>query len=285
MALYKYFPAERIDVLQSGRVCFSSPLNLNDPFEFMPPLKLYENDERMAQAIERMLPQIVEQEYALLDPEVRASISKEMLLDFLRHKALPHIQHVVHDMRIELPSMQARLHEKIQQSLGILCLTETFDELLMWAHYSNSHTGFVVEFDTDHVFFNSRKSIHDELRHLRKVEYSEVRPTLVLVSEEGIRPLLVKSCHWAYEKEWRMVVPLEEAAEIKEAGGAKYHLFDFPRECIRTVFLGCRMVADRREELLGLLRSESTLASVQCMQAQADQHYFRLNFSELDLAR
>lgn len=54
MALYKYFPAERIDVLQSGRVCFSSPLNLNDPFEFMPPLKLYENDERMAQAIERI---------------------------------------------------------------------------------------------------------------------------------------------------------------------------------------------------------------------------------------
>jgi hypothetical protein len=37
--------------------------------------------------------------------------------------------------------------------IGVLCLSKVPDNLLMWAHYSRSHTGLVVGLEADHEFF------------------------------------------------------------------------------------------------------------------------------------
>ncbi|EPJ44297.1 MAG: hypothetical protein OFPII_35920 [Osedax symbiont Rs1] len=41
---------------------------------------------------------------------------------------------------------------------GILSMTERIDNLLMWSHYADSHTGFVIGFDPSHDFFDGTKS-------------------------------------------------------------------------------------------------------------------------------
>ena len=36
---------------------------------------------------------------------------------------------------------------ELKQGMGISCLSESYDSLLMWAHYANSHRGICVEYD------------------------------------------------------------------------------------------------------------------------------------------
>lgn len=36
-----------------------------------------------------------------------------------------------------------------QHEMPLVCLTETYDNILMWSHYANNHKGFVIEYDSD----------------------------------------------------------------------------------------------------------------------------------------
>jgi|SRR5580658_5344823 hypothetical protein len=51
------------------------------------------------------------------------------------------------------------LMSSFERRHGVLCLSEAPANLLMWAHYADSHRGFVVEFDPASPFFCQRDSI------------------------------------------------------------------------------------------------------------------------------
>jgi len=86
-------------------------------------------------------------------------------------------------------------------SLGVLSLSKNYNNILMWSHYSESHTGLVFEF--------SPKNINDENScfHLGiPIEYSENYDELSYVNnyqEEIPKLLLTKYKDWAYEEEYR----------------------------------------------------------------------------------
>lgn len=82
----------------------------------------------------------------------------------------------------ELKSTEAELNK------GILSFTTHYDNLLMWSHYGNSHTGVVVKFSIQ----------KEEENNFKKVQY--VQATSELNLHERI---LVKSYHWNYENEYR----------------------------------------------------------------------------------
>ncbi|MFC6807110.1 DUF2971 domain-containing protein [Methylophaga thalassica] len=116
---------------------------------------------------------------------------------------------------------------------GVISFTETYNNLLMWAHYANDHKGIVIEFDLSKLHFNSYQSYplfevdkNDEIfaaknpiiktlneGSLQKVRYSNRRP-----SEYGcdsiLEHFLVKSDDWSYEKEHRAIIPLLTAESI-----------------------------------------------------------------------
>ena len=73
--------------------------------------------------------------------------------------------------RAELSAIKAELREEakalsspqtigrglaafINRAQGVLSLSRTNDSLLMWAHYADSHRGFVLGLDETHPFFN-----------------------------------------------------------------------------------------------------------------------------------
>ncbi|MEQ9452510.1 MAG: DUF2971 domain-containing protein [Pseudomonadales bacterium] len=66
---------------------------------------------------------------------------------------------------------------------GILSLTERNDNLLMWAHYAQDHTGMVIGLDPSHEFFDGskspkeyvRKAVNEHIGVLKKVRYSKYR--------------------------------------------------------------------------------------------------------------
>lgn len=70
--------------------------------------------------------------------------------------------------------LQEALLTTDRRSIGMLCLTEKEDNLLMWSHYAQNHEGFVIGFDTDHEFFSKTENGTG----LWKVKYSFQRPAL-----------------------------------------------------------------------------------------------------------
>lgn len=122
----------------------------------------------------------------------------------------------------------------IMKSIRIGCLSETFDNVLMWGHYCRKFTGLVIKF---------RGSLTDWGNDLRQVEYTDSRISISTfdssavgaVSEER-RLLTLKSKLWEYEKEWRYV-KLTKDCEKDKYGYYK----QMDKESIVEVIIGCRV--------------------------------------------
>ncbi|WP_206208233.1 DUF2971 domain-containing protein [Xanthomonas oryzae] len=84
-----------------------------------------------------------------------------------------------------------------------------------------SHTGFVLELDPEHPYFNARRTDQDEFGHLRQVRYRDVRPSASLIDLDGTEMFLVKSKEWSYEREWRILRPLKDAQNVVNASPLK----------------------------------------------------------------
>lgn len=130
----------------------------------------------------------------------------------------------------------------VSDSIGLLCLSERHDDLLMWSHYADRHRGFVLGFE------RSPENIVG--RQASPVVYQQAYPRLSLVDfDPKTNPQsaeilwLTKSVHWAYEREWRL---------LAQEGGRSYTL----DAAICSVVFGMRMSdSDRvaaRSALAGL---------------------------------
>ena len=96
----------------------------------------------------------------------------------------------------------------ISKEFGLICLSSVPDDILMWSHYTEGHTGFVVGFDTTNEFF-ANPPVH-------KVEYKEERVLMGHYSDRrDERSVLIgslirrKSIQWSYEHEWRQLHKLD----------------------------------------------------------------------------
>ena len=135
--------------------------------------------------------------------------------------------------------------KSLLQEMGVLCLTEVSDSMLMWSHYANNHRGFCVEFD-----FSS----DTQLRKIaRAVRYSDHFPSLSAVDlvgpdkYEALDALwLTKAECWAYEREWRVMMP---------KGGKSYQA---PSKIFSVIF-GARMPESDRFMIAQALRHEQDL--------------------------
>ena len=150
----------------------------------------------------------------------------------------------------------------------------------MWAHYSQSHTGFVVEYDASHSFFNARRTEGDEFYHLRRVLYRSTRPSANLMDMQGPELFLVKSDHWSYEHEWRILKPLADSNRKIDLGESTVHLFNYPGEIVRSVTVGARASKQTIDSICELLRTPR-LSSAKLYQAYPDSSHFLVRTREL----
>ena len=149
------------------------------------------------------------------------------------------------------PLIQAKVSE-INKHLGILCLTEDPSNLLMWAHYADNHRGFAMGIDDAHPVWNERKSSEDDLRHLRKVKYSSLRPSRPMAEYDFEAFILAKGDDWGYEKEWRIGKSLDDAAKRIPSSPFDICLFPLPSTAIRRIYVGARASPALRATLRSL---------------------------------
>ena len=139
-------------------------------------------------------------------------------------------------------AMRGSLIQDIEK-WGIYCLSEVLDNILMWSHYANAHRGFCLEFESrqsDALFgvelWPGGQIQKREIVAPFPVEYSTKYPVAKLVNGQIAKDVFLrKAKQWAYEKEWRMMVP--------NGPGAR----QFPPQCLTGVIFGCRMLEKHKE--------------------------------------
>jgi hypothetical protein len=159
----------------------------------------------------------------------------------------------------------------------------------MWAHYANNYKGFVIEFDEKHQFFNNPTLPEDNLGRLKKVEYSDMRPSHRTLTEMTVQEIfLLKSKEWEYEQEWRMVVNLGEPEALSlnlnkdgkrmfDTDGIPIYLCPIPPLSITGVIFGSRMTDANKKAISKLLKSDIRYAHVRKYQSILDDKTFKLH--------
>lgn len=238
MKLYKYLTPERIDILYNCQVRFSQASALNDPFELRASIpNPYINQLQGAYFLDRN----------------NGLTEAKTFQDWLKTERGQMIMQKYdgYAPTIEMETEMAAEH--FGKHFCILSLTELFDNILMWSHYSDFHKGFVIEFNGDHPFFN--RGMHKYLGTVNRVAYSTKRPKTLqglrvdwmlegvssqeLVLETYLECIFTKGTDWMHEKEWRFILPTSEGRRTDiEANKYPVIMYDFPREIITAVICG-----------------------------------------------
>lgn len=109
--------------------------------------------------------------------------------------------------------------DDIKSRAGLLCMSETWKEPLMWGHYADNHRGVCLAFEVNPNKF-------------RQVLYVDERPKLEDFNTKKVKDLkgeeidlisTMKFKQWSYEREWRSFVRL---LNLDYVDGNHYKLFD-----------------------------------------------------------
>ncbi|MEI2830053.1 DUF2971 domain-containing protein [Pseudomonas mosselii] len=162
--------------------------------------------------------------------------------------------------------MVVGMNERIRSSYKICSLTERLDSLPLWAHYADNHQGFAMEYDFKSLPFEDMMSLM-----LWPVRYAGVFNAVDML--RGVRPgmdfnnlfalvaALHKSPDWAYEQEWRLVLP--------DGGSGPARNFKAP---LKAVYLGTNISSDDEQ----LVRDSARVANVPVFKMRLVPHQFKM---------
>lgn len=286
MPLYKYLPPDANIVIGNLKLRFTRPSGFNDPFELKPYIEAIATEEEISQKFYEKFSfaDAVDRAYDELPTPIKAKMPKVAFVEFMQSQMLEKkseieasIQGSLNAFFAELPKYAGQFRDALNKHLervGILSLTTDAESIYMWTHYAASHTGYAVEFDESHPYFDRRRSSSDEFYHLREVTYYDNLPTYKSVSElDGSRVLCTKSAQYAQEKEWRMLTPLPP---VTSESGIAEELFDFPADAVRSVVFGAKATDEFKATVRQRLAEKPEFSHVVCRQVVADHALGRL---------
>lgn len=131
-----------------------------------------------------------------------------------------------------------KVFRAVSKKWGILCFSQTWEEQLLWAHYADKHKGIALGFEIPEG-------------ELLKVTYvcNEIRTKIELTDDQNdneqkfLDLAKIKFQEWEYEKEYRLLVPLEDCE--RENG---YYFISFGDNLkLRKIVLGCRFNHKKQE--------------------------------------
>jgi hypothetical protein len=277
--LYKFLPA-RPSFFENLLLRASSKHSLNDPFEAKPSASFWAD-------------------LFTYTKNDRFGGTKEEIIKYLQ-KQPPY-------------SRWSELGVSLFYEYGIISLTETKDNLLMWSHYADQHRGMVIEFDVSHPFFCSTHSENALTGNTRRVLYRKER--LNELGDYLLEPYFHKSDEWAYEKEHRLLLKLDKADsflvpyvlkeklldekilqehdfkeflpdEFYELSGCAYcyeepnymAMYRVAAEAVVSVSFGCKSESSFIQGVLNELGKEN-LKHVEVYHASIDHHDYRVRFT------
>ena len=218
--LYKYVTSDRaltcIPEVGDGTLRATQPAALNDPFECaVMPIYKFPSEEEENHKLAEVLTEI--------------------------NKSKPISAECVRDARVEHGSLFTRqlVTEQLSTGFGIVSFTTDPVHPLMWSHYTRDGSGFVIGYDKEEL-----RKLTDIEGGLRSVTYGErpppiLDPIVLVWPDSNLSALLsIKSNHWSYENEWRLIVELNRTigTGATDLRGQPINLVQVPNEAVVSVY-------------------------------------------------
>ena len=220
-------------VFTENTIYCSNPKDFNDPWDCCPCFskevlndpKEYDRIVKWSALCDRKYNRsLSEREHKLREQELR---SNRKLLEWM-------IDETTSDME-----------KAIQSQYRVFCLSIHPDSPLMWSHYGGKHQGICLEFSVRNTLFCAAL----------QVEYMNSYPMFNLSDvDEGVdlKSLVVKSCMWSYEDEFRLVAT-ESRYTFPNVPTANNGFVSLPKGALQSVIIGCQMTERDRDMVRSLV--------------------------------
>jgi hypothetical protein len=246
LILYKYRDWENENhkrILTEKELFFSASKNFNDPFDTMIPL-IYKEEDLTDENILRKLYEVGKETFPeLSDMELYTKCTER----FFEIKENGFFE-------VEDPE-----REENNNLFGILSLTCLNDNLLMWAHYANSHKGFCIGFNIEKL-----KSLEEGI--VVEVIYDNKMPIMPLFNDikDYIKLLITKSLDWKYEKEYRILKSYYSNKTI-----------NFSSDIVENIVLGLNMKESYKKEIISIIKRD--FPGTRIFEARKNKSEFKLD--------
>ena len=243
--LYKYMPEQpyALNTIITRYFYFSPITDFNDPFEG----KFFDNEQYSKEDLRNYFRNICH-----IPEEYMTSLEKIFLND--------------ENWLIALKDRLIQEKESVEKTFGILCLSETEKDILMWSHYANSHKGIVIGIDSKNLWQNMTSSKPGGL--LEPVQYKKDYPTVKFFKDQKDvvdKWFFTKYEDWKYEKEWRAV--------------HKPGLIQFPKEIIKSVYFGAKF--DLNKQAFWMSQIKDSGIHPQFYQAKLNKSSYKIDFKPI----
>ncbi|WP_162889480.1 DUF2971 domain-containing protein [Vibrio ezurae] len=247
--------------------------SLNDPYESLPlvdtsELKHNSNLNKELQKLDKLWEE---------QPENEKTLNNRELLD--KKKALLSRLYSNESATLQIKD---KLMSLFGDHFGILSLSRSNSNLLMWSHYTNSMKGFVIGFDRDNEMFK-RPTPNGQPTEPRVVTYSDVRKSYKALSNKDHYSILTsKPLDWAYEQEERVCMsfmPPQFKTEYKDDFGSDIYLIPFPNNAILSIYIGCNASRKTKEAIYESIQKNHIKCKV--YETSPSMTHYQLQFKEI----
>lgn len=243
---YKYMPINEFTFknLLNNQIWFSSPLNFNDPFDFLIPHSINFTDEEFKKIVP-LLPNYSENQY------------EQMLIHYKQNPE-------------ELEKWSKIGIKRFTSKVRVACFCEEKTNIIMWSHYANFHKGICVKFDSsyDKQFFHKEDWNYKKLP-IKKVNYPKKLKKINYFKDNNdffINCAYTKYHKWNYEKEYRIISVVDA--------------IQYNKECLVEVNFGCKSKKQDRDEIIKFFK-KCNYTNVKFLQATKCKDKFGLEFKEI----
>lgn len=189
---YKYLPFSEgsLSVITDGTMKFSAPSEFNDPFDCVPDI------DPKSQV-----------EYASKNNHLVKKACKE--LGYSPAQCIQNKKKLL--KRIENACDTPEYINYFSNKIGVCSLSRNPLNILMWSHYAEKHSGFVVEFSIPQASSLFEHEVDEYiLENLfpLEVKYSNKKPIINPFDDKDLnmeKNFLTKSIDWEYEEEERVI--------------------------------------------------------------------------------
>jgi len=292
-SFFKYVsPKSALAILNSKTFRYSSPLTFNDPFDVQAGIHLEFDLEKLpSKILDRIENLAAADEEPNVDPMNPWGIIVKVARENYRTSGFPRARWklittnafigLLDVIRDQQEQYQDYWWKTMLPGLRMFCVSEDRDNLLMWAHYAQDHTGLVFELLSLPVEDNALSTaapvnyVEKPMPFLSEEEWIESILSLQKFNLNGFykRYVLTKSKHWEYEHEWRVWYPLIPATE-----SLHQDLNIRPSE-LSAIYLGCRANPIFSKEIIAL--TNATFPKTRIYRMQKSKTSYALDHEEI----
>lgn len=286
---FKYASLETaVRVIESKSFRWSSPTKFNDPFDHQVGFTLNFSPEAFSRSLASSIERAIFSDVEIVPTTLYSALTLKLrqIRDKLpRDEILRNIHESSAESAAILSGSIGGLNAAVQEQLchsRVFCVSEKFDNVVMWSHYADEHKGVVFR-------LRCIDELDNTLLAARKVQYTDAFLPFPdadayarhLIGEQTIdferliwNIAYTKHVDWSYEEEWRVHIPL-----LREPPGDGYSVYPENPRIFDAVYLGCRMKDEDIKSIVNLVRR--SLPGMEVFLGSKSATSFALSFSRI----